>query len=105
MSTPVAINIAVDDAAPTDLYEAGAALAQLTSLLLTNTTGGDITVDVWKRDAGDTTSWFIASTLNVLANNNKRLTGVLVTFENATEKLRAQASAPGIDAVGSVIEY
>lgn len=104
MSTPVAINVAVLGSA-TDLYTAGANLAQLTTLVLTNTTGGDLTIDVWKRNAGDTTSWFIAATLGVPANGNRSLSKALVTFENSGEKLRAQASGVGIDAVGSVIEY
>src|ERR1041385_8452574 len=104
MSTPVAINVAVLGSA-TDLYVAGANLAQLTTLVLTNTTGGTLTIDVWKRNAGDTTSWFIASTLSILANESKSLSKALMTFENAGEKLRAQACGTGIDAVGSVIEY
>lgn len=104
MSTPVAINVAVG-ASATDLYTAGAALAQLTTLVLTNTTGSPITIDVWKRNAGDTTSWFIAATLGIPANGNRSLSKALMTFENAGEKLRAQASGVGIDAVGSIIEY
>lgn len=107
-STPVAINVAVDDMSPTDLYEAFAGsppAAQLVSLVLTNTTASPIDVDVWKRDAGDTTSWYIASQLTVPAHGNKAFKGGLVTFENSGEKLRAQASDAGVDAVGSVLEY
>lgn len=103
-STPVAINVSVGTSA-TDLYVAGADLAQLTTLVLTNTTAGALTIDVWKRNAGDTTSWFIASTLGIPAHGNRSLSKALVTFENNGEKLRAQASGVGIDAVGSVIEY
>lgn len=104
MSTPKAINVAVL-ASATDLYTAGAADAQLTTLVLTNTTGGALTIDIWKRNAGDTTSWFIASTLSIAAGESLSFKGALVTFENSGEKLRAQASGTGIDAVGSVIEY
>lgn len=104
MSTPVAINVSIGVSA-TDLYTAGAAKAQLTSLVLTNTTGSPITIDVWKRNAGNTTSWYIAATLGIPANGNRSLSKALVTFENSGEKLRAQASATGIDAVGSIIEY
>lgn len=102
--TPVAINVAVL-ASATDLYTAGSNRAQLTTLVLTNTTGSPITIDVWKRNAGNTTSWFIAATLSVGANESRSLSKALVTFENSGEKLRAQASGTGIDAVGSVIEY
>lgn len=104
MSVAKAINVAVLGSA-TDLYTAGAADAQLTGLTLTNTTAGDLTIDVWKRNAGDTTSWFIAKTLTISALSSKSFKGSLVTFENSGEKLRAQASGTGIDAVGSVIEY
>lgn len=104
MSTPVAINVAVL-ASATDLYTAGASRAQLTTLVLTNTTGGDLTIDIWKRNAGDTTSWFIASTLPIAAGETLSFKGALVTFSASGEKLRAQASGTGIDAVGSVIEY
>lgn len=104
MSTPVAINISVTGSA-TDLYTAGSAKAQLTTLELTNTTDGDLTIDIWKRNAGNTTSWYIASQLTVPARGNKSLSKVLPTFTNSGEKLQAQASDVGIDAVGSVIEY
>lgn len=104
MSQPVAINIAVDTS-PTDLYTSSGFGAQLTSLILTNTTGSPITIDVWKRNVADDTSWYIASTLGIPANGNRSLSKGLVTFTNSGEKLRAQASALGIDAVGSIIEY
>lgn len=104
MSTPVAINVAVA-ASATDLYTAGSARAQLTTLVLTNTTGSAITIDVWKRNAGNSTSWFIAKTLSVPANGSLSFKGALVTFSASGEKLRAQASGTGIDAVGSIIEY
>lgn len=103
-STPVAINVHVL-ASATDLYTAGANNAQLTTLVLTNTTGSPITIDVWKRNAANSDSWFIAATLGVPANGNRSLSKALMTFENSGEKLRAQASGVGIDAVGSVIEY
>ena len=103
-STPVAINVSVA-ATATDLYTAGANKAQLTTLVLTNTTSGALTIDVWKRNAGNSASWFIASTLGIPAHGNRSLSKALVTFENNGEKLRAQASGTGIDAVGSVIEY
>lgn len=104
MSVPVAINVAVLGSA-TDLYTAGSAKAQLTTLVITNTTGGALTIDIWKRNAGDTTSWLIASDLPLAAGETLSFKGALVTFTASGEKLRAQASGVGIDAVGSIIEY
>lgn len=104
MSAPKAINVAVLGS-NTDLYTAGSAKAQLTTLVLTNTTGGALTIRVWKRNAGDTTSWHIAYDLPLAANESLSFKGALVTFENSGEKLRAIASGTGIDAVGSIIEY
>lgn len=104
MSLPVPINVAVL-ASATDLYVAGAAEAQLTTLVLTNTTAGALTISIWKRNAGDTTSWHIAETLPIAAKESLSFKGALVTFSASGEKLRAQASGTGIDAVGSIIEY
>lgn len=105
MSLAVPINEHVDDASPTDLYTAGADVAQLTTLVLTNTTASAITVSVWKRNAGGTEDYYVASDLSIPANGNRSISKGLVTFNASGEKLRAQASAVGIDAVGSIIEY
>ena len=104
MSAPVAINVTVDGSA-VDLYTAGSAKAQLTTLAVTNTSGGVLTIDIWKRNSTNTTSWYIAYTLSLAAGETKSLNHALVTFTTSGEKLRAQASGTSIDVVGSVIEY
>ena len=105
-STPQPIRVAIG-ASATDLYTAfvgsGAARGQLVSLNFSNTTAAAITVDVWFRNAGDTTSTYLVKVLSVLANSTKEWRG-LVVFNTAGEKLRAQASATGVDCLGSVIE-
>jgi hypothetical protein len=104
-STPQTINVAVG-AGATDLFTAFVAAASrgmLVALHFCNTTTADITVDVWHRDAGNTTSRFLMDDETVPAKGTLNWSG-MVTLAAAGEKIRAQASGAGVDCLGTVIE-
>lgn len=101
-ASPVGIAIAVGTSA-TDLYTAGANVpASLVTLDLTNTTNADIRVDVWKELSGPT-SVYLGSTITVPAKGNASFRG-MDTVVNNGDKWRAQATAAGVDANGTVLE-
>jgi len=105
-STPQPIQVAVG-VGVTALYTAfvggSATRAMLVSLDLTNTTTGDITVDVYWRDAADAVSRYFADDLVVPAKGIASWRG-MQTLDAAGEAIKAIASAAGVDATGTVIE-
>lgn len=104
-TTPQPIEAAIA-ASATDLYTAfvagGATRAMIVSLDLTNTTAADITVDVWL-DIGGAVTRYLADDLVVPAKGTASWRGMAV-LNASSEKLRAQGSATGVDAVGAVME-
>ena len=103
-STPEPIEVAIGVTA-TDLYTAftgGASRAWLVSLDLTNTTTSDITVDVYKEVSGPTDYRF-GDDLIVPAKGTLSWRGML-TLKTAGDKIKAIASATGVDCVGTVVE-
>jgi hypothetical protein len=91
----------------TTLYTAfvggGATRAMLVFLILTNTTSADITVDVFWENAAGSTTRLIADDINVPAKGTETFRGI-VSIDTSSEKIRAIASAVGVDAVGTVME-
>lgn len=78
--------------------------AILVYLDLANTTAVDVTVNIWWESADGLTKRYIGQySLTVPANGGASWRGI-VTLANAGEKIRAQASAAGVDAVGTVME-
>ena len=103
-STPQPIEAAIGIAATT-LYTAfvGAATrAMVISIDLTNTTTAQITVDIWV-DIGGAVLRLLADDLPIPPKQTLSWRG-MATLNAAGELLRAQASAVGVDAVGTVME-
>lgn len=106
ITTPIPLNVAITVAA-LDIYTAYTgtpASAAVISLDLTNTTSADITVDLWKRNAADSASYYVADDLVVPAKGTASWRGIL-PFTVSGEKLRGSASATGVDLTGSVMEF
>lgn len=103
-STPQPIQVSVLTSATT-LYTAfvggSATRAMLPSLTLTNTTSASITIDVWIDNGG--VLFYILKTFPIAGLQTLDWTG-MQTLDTSTDKFRAQASATGIDATGTVIE-
>ena len=105
-STPQPINVAVL-ASNTTLYTAfvagGASRAIVVSMDFTNTTTADITLTVFFENAGVTVTRDFCNTLTVPAKGTLSWRGGFA-FDTSSDKLRAIASAVGIDCVGMVTE-
>lgn len=103
---PVPVEAGVGTSAG-DLYShPGGSVTQavVTSLDFTNTTASPITIDVWHRNAGDSQSRFLLDDATVPGKGTLSWRGML-TLDASGEKLRAQASATGVDVLGTVVEY
>lgn len=102
--TPIAINAAITVAA-LDLYTAftTGTVAMLVSIDFQNTTSADVTVDGWKRDANNLNSYYFADDLVVPAKGTASWRGI-ITLSQSGDKIRASASATGVDANGTVME-
>lgn len=101
------INVAVLGSATT-LYTAfvdagNATRAMLVSLTFTNTTNADITLDVWYEKGSDASTKYLGKTLTVPALGELEWRG-MATIDTSTDMWRAQASATGVDCVGTVME-
>lgn len=104
-STPQPIKKAITVAAVT-LYTAfvsGASRAMLVSLDFANTTTADITIDCWVYDDSAAASFYFADDLTVPAKGSANWRGML-TLDGASDLIRAQASATGVDCNGTVVE-
>lgn len=90
----------------TDLYTfptSGPTRARCFTLTFCNTTAADITLDVWVRNSGDTDSFYLCDDIVVPAKGQYQWSGAIVLSSNP-EKVRAQASAVGVDVLGEVLE-
>lgn len=105
MSTPKPIQCAIL-ASDTTLYTAfvgTATWATLVSLDYTNTTVNDITVTTFWESSDGMTTRKLGQSVTVPANGSASWRG-MVPLVNASEKIRAIASATGVDALGTVME-
>jgi hypothetical protein len=105
MSTPEQITVAVA-ASNTTLYTAfvdTSTRGMLVSLDLTNTTTADITVSCWHENAAGSVLTYFAKDMVVPAKSVASWRGIVV-LDASSEKIRAVASATGVDAAGAVME-
>jgi hypothetical protein len=105
MSTPQQIAIAVGTS-NTTLYTAfvdTSTRGVLASLDLTNTTTADITVSCWLENSAGTVLTYFAKDMVIPAKTPAGYSH-LITLAASGEKIRAVASATGVDALGTVME-
>jgi len=77
--------------------------SQLVFINFCNTNASDRTLDLVHEDAAGTTTKYILDDITVPGKGVYQWSG-LFTFEEASSKIRAIASATGIDATGTALE-
>ena len=105
-STPQPIKAAVGASATTlyTAFVAAASRAMLVSLDFVNTTTADITLDCWVSDASAGPAlYYFADDVVVPAKGTVSWRG-MITLDGSGDLIRAQASATGVDANGTVVE-
>lgn len=105
-TTPRQILAAVGTAITTlhSVPASGVNQTQLVFLNFANKTAADITIDLVHENAAATVTHYLGDDIIIPAKGILQWTG-LFTFTEASSKIRATASATGVDTVGTVLEY